>query len=269
MKVLCTGRGRKSTIPHDRFKVCDLTDYHQTMQLIEEVRPDYILHLAGFIDARQSWDTPYECIQANFGGTLHLLEAIRQHVPHSKTVVVGSALQFSPQKGEKPPHPYGLSKTFQVQLSQYWRDLFAIDIVVAKTSNLIGPGPSNGICSKIAQKIVVGERNHHTIQIDIQNGLAQCDFVDVRDAVDAYFHILTSQNDIELYEVGSGRSISLDELVCCFQTVTTEQFDITVAERRNMEPVCMDIQPLQSLGWKPAYNLVDSLQDLLAYHRAI
>ncbi|MGM7700953.1 NAD-dependent epimerase/dehydratase family protein [Pseudalkalibacillus sp. Hm43] len=268
LKIICTGRRRNSNIPDNEFKVCDLTDFKKTLQLIEEVKPNYILHLAGFNDALQSWNAPYECLQANFGGTLHLLEAIRRFVPRSKTVVVGSALQFSPQKGEKPPHPYGLSKTLQVQLSEYWSDLFAIDVVIAKTSNLIGPGPSNGICSKIAQKIVEAERHQHTIKIDIKNGLAQCDFVDVRDAVDAYFCILTNQNELNLYEIGSGKSITLDELVACFQAVTSGHFEITVEERRKTEPVSMEIQPLQSLGWKAAYNLVNSLQDLLAYHRA-
>ena len=54
---------------------------------------------------------------------------------------------------EKISNPYSLSKTMQVIIAEAWGELMGSNIIIAKPSNLIRPGVSNGICSILAKMI--------------------------------------------------------------------------------------------------------------------
>ena len=117
---------------------------------IKAVKPDYILHTAGKNDVKESWEKPAEYVTVNVLATVHLLEAVRKVKNNGKILVIGSALEFDPSG--LPNHPYGLTKTFQSLVAKSWDTLFHLPIMIAKPTNLIGPGPSNGFCSLIAEK---------------------------------------------------------------------------------------------------------------------
>ncbi|MCF6136892.1 NAD-dependent epimerase/dehydratase family protein [Pseudalkalibacillus berkeleyi] len=266
MNVTCIGRTLQRFQQNDHFVQCNLTNYLEIDQLIKDIKPDYVLHLAGFNDAAKSWENPMECIETNLHGTLHLLESIRKYVPECRTLVIGSALQFSPHN-EKAPHPYSLSKTLQILLTQNWQDLFSMDVIVAKPSNLIGPGPSKGICSIVAEQIVKSEQEGKPVKITLNNSLAQCDFVDVRDVVKAYFLLLEYPSSFRSFEIGSGTSHTLEEVITIYKTMTQQQFLVNINESCEQTPVCMELGPIQTLGWVPEFTLQSSLKDILTYFR--
>ena len=102
--------------------------------------------LAGQNHLGLSWNDPVSTLEANFLSTLYLIDALRHENPNCKTVVVGSALQFEPNDMSTLTHPYSFIKTLQVQVAQAWANLYNLHIVIAKPSNLIGPGLSNRVC---------------------------------------------------------------------------------------------------------------------------
>ena len=57
-------------------------------------------------------------------------------------------------KNIKVSNPYSLSKTMQVIIAEAWGGLMDSNIIIAKPSNLIGPGVSNGVCSILAKKMI-------------------------------------------------------------------------------------------------------------------
>jgi GDP-4-dehydro-6-deoxy-D-mannose reductase len=182
-------------------------------------------------------------------------------------LVIGSALQYTPCKNEHAPHPYSLSKTTQITLAEEWRNLFSMDIIIAKPSNLIGPGPSNGVCSRIAKEIVDAERNDRSPAFHLHNRKAQCDFVDVRDAVSAYLLILQSNTKGNLFEVGSGKSRTLESVLNVYTKVANHPIQSTSDQSVECAPVQLELAPLVALGWKPEYSLESSLKEILSYHR--
>ena len=63
------------------------------------------------------------------------------------------------------------------------------NIIIAKPSNLIGPGESNGICSILAKKMIDIESGRSKAIIEVNSLKDSRDFLDVRDAIKAY-HVL-------------------------------------------------------------------------------
>ncbi|MED3995529.1 NAD-dependent epimerase/dehydratase family protein [Peribacillus frigoritolerans] len=249
-------------------ELCDLTNKESVGKLIKKVKPEYLLHLAGQNHVGQSWIDPVSSLEANAMSTLYLIEALRQENPDCKVVIVGSALQFDPQNITTLTHPYSLSKTLQVLIAQSWGVLYNMNIVIAKPSNLIGPGISNGVCSIFAKKIVDMEENNAEKVLEVNNLQAIRDFVDVRDAVRAYEILLTQGKPGEIYDIASGNSHTLGEVITSFRDLTTIDFGIK-SKVKDQEEGRGEISPVEivKLGWKPVFSLKSSLEDILYFYR--
>lgn len=261
---------RKAADINDQVQIehCDLTDSTTVRKLVKKVKPQYVLHLAGQNHVGQSWLDPISSLKANSLSTLYLIEALRQESPSCKIVIVGSVLQFDPKEISTLTHPYSLSKTLQVLIAQSWVILYNMHIVIANPSNLIGPGFSNGVCSIFAKKIVDMEENEAERIIEVDNPNARRDFIDVRDAVRAYETLLTKGKSGEIYEICSGKSCSLEDIINEFKAITTVDFEIKSKLNNHMEQRA-EITPLKlmNLGWKPMISLESSLRDILSFYR--
>jgi len=249
---------------------CDLTDKEAVRKLIQKVKPQYLLHLAGQNHVGSSWINPVTSIEANVMSTLYLIEAIRQEHLSCRVLVVGSALQFDPHNLSSLTHPYSLSKTLQVLIAQSWKVLYNIDVIIAQPSNLIGPGLSNGVCSIFAKKIVEMEEKKAEQVLEVNNLNIQRDFIDVRDVVTAYEILIKEGNSGEIYRICTGKSHSLQEIVNMFKSLTTVDFEIKSQKNNHLEQN-LEIQPLElrELGWNPVIQLESSLNDILNFYRNI
>ncbi|KAA6447753.1 NAD-dependent epimerase/dehydratase family protein [Bacillus swezeyi] len=260
----------RTNTPDSQVKVayCNLTDQDAVASLVKKTKPQYLLHLAGQNHVGQSWLDPVSSLENNLLSTLYVIEALRHENPECKICVAGSVLQFDLNDLSALPHPYSLSKTLQVLIAQAWEILYNMQIIIAKPSNLIGPGFSKGVCSIFAQKIADMEASKADQILEIDNLNIQRDFLDVRDVVRAYEILLTKGESGEVYEVASGRSYSLNEVVSIYRKLTAIDFEIKsrVNEKINTK---LDLNPakMMSLGWKPVIPLESSLTDILNFYR--
>lgn len=254
--------------PEVLVEQCDLTNEEAVRKLIKKVKPQYLLHLAGQNHVGHSWSEPISTLEANYNSTLNLIEALRLENPDCKTVIVGSALQFDPSNLSTLTHPYSFSKTLQVLVAQAWAKLYNLHIVIAKPSNLIGPGFSNGVCSIFAKRIIYMEENKRETVLNVNNLGAQRDFIDVRDAISAYEILLINGSSGEIYEISSGKSYSLKEVITRFQSLTSVDFQITSTESDfNEAKVKILPNKILNLGWKPTISIQSSLEDTLIFYR--
>jgi len=247
---------------------CDLFNKEGVKDLIKQIKPDYVLHLAGQNAVGRSWEDPLDSLEVNAMGTAYLIEALRQEAPACKTVIVSSALQFNPTSISTFNHPYGLSKTIQSVFSQFWAFLYNMHIVIAKPSNLIGPGFSTGVCSIFAQRIVNMEREKEEKFLNVSNLNNRLDFLDVRDAVRAYDFLLTKGKSGDIYDVSSGKSRSLEEIINIFRKTTTIQFQTKVNDQSPLiNHVDLYPLPLIELGWQPTIPLETTIKDIVDFYR--
>ncbi|WP_083207739.1 NAD-dependent epimerase/dehydratase family protein [Fictibacillus arsenicus] len=246
----------------------DLQCYQSILNAVKKIRPDYVLHLAGSNSVTESWEDPFSYFNSNVINTLHLLEAVRSVSPRTKIVITTSLLQFSPQEKELPNHPYGVTKLIQKLLAEYWSALFSLNVVIAKPSNLIGPGPSKGICRILVEKIVSAEKGKGKPIIEVTNLQNTRDFLDVRDAVRAYEILLQKGLHGEEYEITSGYPRTLENVISLINGHT--KHDLIIQQQENTKP---DIykssngEAIVALGWKPIISFEDSIEDIFLYVR--
>ncbi len=264
------GTVRKSTSNfHQGIHVvqCDLSNPHLVKETIQSIKPDFILHLAGQNSVPKSWELPVESIETNVICTAYLLDAIRLSHHKCRIIVVGSMLQSTFSDPLSFLHPYSLSKTMQSHVAEVFSHLFELDCIIAKPTNLIGPGYSTGICSVLANKFVQLERGQGNKIIEIDNILAERDFLDVRDAVKAYETLFIEGMTNKTYEVTSGKAKSIQEVVKTFGHLTKTPFEIRT--RINQREPGKIVQPteLKALGWAPIIPFQQSLYDILNFYR--
>ncbi|MEH6986465.1 NAD-dependent epimerase/dehydratase family protein [Cytobacillus firmus] len=266
-KVYAAHRTHPPSAPKGRsVEVCNLLDRNQVRHLIKKVQPNIVLHLAAQNDAGQSWKSPVHTIETNVLSTLYLVDAIREMNLSCRFITAGSALQSDLNHISALPHPYSLSKTLQVLIAQAWEILFQLDVVIAKPANIIGPGPSHGICSILAKKIVELEQRGGHDPIEITSLKSRRDFLDVRDAVSGLKYLIEDGKNGEVYEIASGVSLSIGEVIDYFKTLTPVQFTI---HSHSDQGDCFTGSPqkLMDLGWKPKIPFEQSFEDLLNYYR--
>ncbi|QWI73098.1 NAD-dependent epimerase/dehydratase family protein (plasmid) [Bacillus mycoides] len=250
--------------------ICNLTNKIAVFKLIQSIQPDYILHLAGLNSVAESWKKPVEYLEVNLMGTCNLLEATRQVSPHCKTLIVGSALQADLTRSSIPAHPYSLSKTIQALIADAWGELMETNVLVAKPSNLIGPGLSNGICSILGRKIVDIEMGKSKPIIEINDVREVRDFLDVRDAVSAYHLLLSEGKNGEHYEICSGTKRMLSDVIKQYKDLT--ELDFKVYETKENNPTKqseLNLSKIGQLNWKPQIPFSRSLQDILHFYKQI
>ncbi|WP_436376246.1 NAD-dependent epimerase/dehydratase family protein [Cytobacillus sp. BC1816] len=259
---------RDISIDGVKVEQCDLNIKESVLNLIKRVKPQFLLHLAGQNHVGQSWSDPTGTLETNLLSTVFILDALHKECPESKSVIIGSALQIDPSNISAIPHPYSLSKTFQVLAARAWAELYGLSIVIAQPTNLIGPGKSNGVCSVFANRIAEME-NHNAEQIlEVNNLYAQRDFLDVRDAVRAYEILFRKGISKEIYPISSGKSQSLGEVAKIYKNMTPINFKIKSFEKSNREDkVRISSEKMNQLGWEPIFSFRTSLEESLNYFR--
>ncbi len=264
--VTAVTRGKQLVLANIQVAVCQLNCRDEVNQLIDQVKPDYLLHLAAVNHVGKSWADPVTTIEANVLSTLYLVDAIRRVKPFCRIIVVGSALQQ--HQSSRPSHPYALSKNLQERLIDAWVRLFDMDIVIAKPSNLIGPGRSNGVSAIFARQIVLMERQQAEAMLEVNNLAAKRDFIDVRDVVCGYEVLFANGKAGGIYDISTGGLASLGEMLAVYQRLSTLDFEVHSAAMSTVDDAaCVPPIALTALGWRQTISLVDSLRDTLDYYR--
>lgn len=254
---------------------CDLSNREAVSEMIKEIAPEAVLHLAGNNSVPESWRSPLLYMETNVMATLYLLEAMRS-LPNSRILVAGSRLKFTPGAVAGPPHPYSLSKTIQELVSLAWGTLFKQPVLLAEPCNLIGPGPSTGFCSLLAQHIVRSEvhAGEGVPPFNLSSRYALRDFLDVRDAVRAYDYILRVGTIGSIYRIDSGKQRELgdiaERLISRSAATVPMDWGPEQASRSEIAATNTNSTPevnVTSLGWQPEISLNQSLMDILDYYR--
>lgn len=267
--VIAVSRGSQSKIFDERIHLeqCDLTDKYQVKKLIIKTKPDLLLHLAGQNNVQDSWNEPIASLEANAMSTAYIIDTIRQENLPCKIIIVGSALQLDLGKISSLQHPYSLSKTIQVLMAQSWESLYGMDIVIAKPSNLIGPGDSTGVCSILAKKVAEMELHGSERVLTVNNLFVQRDFIDVRDAIRAYEKLFDIGKTGMVYDITSNKPRYLKEITDALQNLSMVDFKIqTLKSNHEKIEVTTPIKLLDA-GWFPLISFEKSMEDILIYQR--
>ena len=247
----------------------DITDPLKLKKLAEAEPPRLVFHLAAAIppvSEEALW-------HVNVGGTRNLIEAVASsEKPQVRVLVTSSAAVYRPTSAmvdEKAPaggaNPYGRSKWAQEQIALASGREFGVGIVIARTFNLLGPGlPQRLLAGSLCAKL----RESGNGPIALGDLSSFRDFIDVRDAVEAYRLIATKGRRNQIYNVCSGRATRSRTLVRRLATLAGKAGKIQenpAHHRSGVDRSLGDPRALMALGWHPAIPLQRTLRDMLEH----
>ena len=270
--------------PAVQFVDGDLLDAPSLVRAMQASRPEAIVHLAASSSVASSWDTPSEMLQVNVLGTLNLLEAARQLDLDAPLVLACSAeayglvgereLPIQEEQPFRPVSPYAVSKAAADMLGFQYFQAFHLRTVRLRLFNHCGPRQSHRfVVASFARQIAMIEAGLRPPRIRVGNLEVRRDFVDVRDAVRAYWSAATKGEPGQAYNVASGEAHSLrevlDRLLALSDAVVEVAFEPARLRPADIPVLTGDASRFRvATGWRPEIPLERTLADTLAYWRA-
>ncbi len=263
---------RRSPYVREMF-IGDLTDPSTIIPALEKTNPQIIFHLAGILKSDHATDF----FNAHVLGTLNLFESVRHSRTDPIVVVASSSAVYGRGYNNKrltekfTPRPitmYAVSKLIEelVALSAFRQK--KIPVICLRSFNLLGPGLSkNMVCSALAKRIAEAEINNHR-SIRVGNLSSRRDFLDVRDAVSAYELAARKCKQGQIYNICSGKSVTIQECLETMLTMATRSFEL-ISDRGliQKDDVPAQVGSHQKIhmqtGWRPHIRLEESLERLL------
>lgn len=243
----------------------DLGDLDAVKNIMSEIKPQVVYHLAGLVTARQECDLVLPMLEANLLGTVNLLLAL-DGVGCERIVVAGS----SEEKGtgpEGPGSPYAAAKLAATQYALMFQRVYSMPVTVAQFFMGYGPGQGVGkLIPYIIDNLLLGKVP------EISSGTRVCDFVYVFDLVRGLLKMADcSDIDGKVIELGAGQGIRIDEL--CEQLVEITGSDVrpqfgVLSERVNegVQVANGDVAQ-QLLQWEPKWSLRDGLVETVQWYQ--
>ena len=210
-------------------RVADLTDLTSVDAMINDIRPDAVVHLAGIaFVGHNSVDDFYH---VNLLGTRNLLEALSKSGHGKSGVVLASSAnvygntRVSPISESTPPAPeneYAVSKLAM----EYVAKLFAkqLPITITRPFNYTGVGQDHQF---LVPKIVSHFRQR-ALKIELGNLDVARDFSDVRDVAAVYATLIDRRASSDTINICSGRAIALGDIIDMCRSITGHNIDVVV-----------------------------------------
>jgi len=200
------------------YVACDITDPRAVAQLVRNIQPDRVFHLAG------SFSGDYERDRAiNADGALHVCEAVRLMPFRTRIIVIGSAAEYgavSPEENPvsenrvlRPVSIYGLTKALQTHIASFYANHFSMDIVVARLFNLLTTGLSDRLFVGRAERLIQRFKRGEIATMEFGNLSSTRDYVEGEAAVDQLLRIADKGERGDVYNVASGIPIEMRVLL--------------------------------------------------------
>jgi UDP-glucose 4-epimerase len=228
---------------------------------------DFVFHLAALADIVPSIEHPLEYFKSNVDATFNILQAATSHKIKRFVYSASSSCYGIPDAFPtpeiatiKPQYPYALTKRLGEELVMHWADIYKLPALSLRFFNVYGPrSRTSGTYGAVfgvflAQKLA---KKPFTV---VGDGTQKRDFTYVSDIVSALLQAAHSTNTGEIYNVGSGSTVSINYLVSLLGG------DKVNIPKRPGEPdiTFADISKItRDINWKPTVCIEDGVLKVL------
>lgn len=282
-------RVKKITGKDFPYYECDIRDKEGLARIFDAHKIDAVIHFAGLKAVGESVAKPLEYYDNNIGGTIALLEVMREK--NVKTIVFSSSATVYGSENPVPfkedmktggtTNPYGTTKymieiilqdlckanpEWSVSLLRYFNPIGAHE------SGLIGEAPNgipNNLMPYIAQ-VAVGKREKLSVfgnDYNTPDGTGVRDYIHVVDLAKGHVKAVAravSVKGCEVFNLGTGHGVSVLELVNAFKEANGIEIPYVIAPRRpgDIDNSYADVtKAWEILGWKTEKTIVDACRD--------
>jgi UDP-glucose 4-epimerase len=258
--------GAKSAQRHWQL---DLTDAAATQELVKEVRPDYVFHLASHVWGAPDLKHVLPTFHNNLQTTVNLLHALAG-TECRKFIITGSLVEPEARSGASVPGaPYAASKWAASDYVRMFHVLYHLPGAIARVFMVYGPAQQDPtkLIPYVIEQVLKGEAPQ------ITSGKRQIDWVYVDDiAVGLARMAVLPATAGQTVDLGSGSLITTAELVetVCELMGAKARPIFGALPDRPMEPVtaARSDETRRLLGWAPETSLAEGLRRTIAWHRA-
>ena len=267
----------------------DLNDQMSLITVLKKVKPDYVFHLAAQSYPQTSFMAPIDTLNTNILGTCRLLESVKLldlnpviHVCASSEVFGRIPPEKKPTTGideECPFHPaspYAISKIGTDMLGRYYAEAYGMTIMTTRMFTHTGPRRGDVFHeSTFAKQIAMIEAGVQEPVIKVGNLKSLRTYADVRDAVRAYYFLVT-KNPIagEYYNIGGTHTCEVGETLEKLLSFSPFRNKIRIeVDPERLRPVDADLQIpncrkfITHTGWTPEISFDQTMRDLLDFWR--
>ena len=258
-KVLVTREGETQCSKSNCSYHCDLLDFEKVSEMIRNIKPTRIYHLAGSFT--NDYNTDHE---SNVLTTKNILDAVYKYSSSARVLLIGSAAEYGLVSKEncpvaessslRPFSIYGLTKINQKTIMDYYVNTKSLDIVMARPFNLYGKGISSRLfIGKVYQEIN-SLKNGDVDKISLGNLDSERDFISIENAVKHYIRIMEKGIVGEVYNVASGKSIKIKDILSRILEEEHLDFNVVNANSRSEQTNDSDIIYADITKLKGLYN---------------
>jgi UDP-glucose 4-epimerase len=252
--------------PHLEVLIGDVADATFMQRAIAGV--DRVFHLAALADIVPSIEKPESYFRSNVDGTFATMEAARANGVRRVVYVASSScygipdIYPTPEDAQiRPQYPYALTKWLGEQIVMHWAHVYKLPAVSVRFFNIYGPrartsGTYGAVFGVFLAQLLAGK----PLTI-VGDGNQTRDFTYVGDAVNALVTAATSDKVGQIYNVGSGRTVSVNHLAQLLRPQA-----IVHIPKRPGEPDCTfaDTTRIErDLGWKARVPFEDGVEIML------
>ena len=270
--------------PGDNTIQVDLLDYEQVKNAVESIAPDIVIHLAGQANVGLSWKIPQRTMEINVIAAINLMEAVRVYNPKVRMVLVGSSDQYgnlgaagadvTENLQPHPQSPYAVSKMAQEEMAKVYVRAYGMNICMTRSFNHGGAGQREGFMIPDFAAGIVRVERREVSELRVGNLTARRDFTHVKDVVRAYRLLAEKGVPGEVYNVGSGKTYSAQEVLDLLRGMANCEVPVCQDPAR-MRPsdtpvICCNHEKLtRDTGWEPLLNMQAIAEDTLCYYRGL
>lgn len=263
----------------------DLRDTMAIDQAIQSARPDYVFHLAAQSYPLTSFTSPLDTLDTNVQGTERVLGALRKHAPDAVIHVCASSEVFGRVPKDKlpigeecsfhPASPYAISKVGTDLVGRFYAEAYNMCVMTTRMFTHTGPRRGDVFAeSSFAKQIAMIEQNRLPPVVKTGNLDSLRTWADVRDAVRAYYMLVTHKpTSGAYYNIGGQHVCTVRAMLDTLIGFSTCKDIRTEIDPTRIRPIDADLQVPDTskfekhTGWKPQIPFETTMRDLLDYWR--
>jgi len=266
------------------WHACDLRERSAVQALLDEIRPQAIVHLAALAAPSEVERAPLDALRANFLALDALLEALSRGGRRTRFLFVSTGEVYGPTAAAAPGHGesdplrpmnlYAATKAAGEMRVQLAVERAGLDALIARPFNHTGPGrPALYAESTFAEQIARIERGAQEPVLRVGNLDPVRDYSDVRDVVAAYSLLLERGERGQAYNVCSGQRRSIRSVLerLLARSTAEPRVEVDPARYRALPADSLayvgDASRMRALGWAPSHSVEAAFDALLDAYR--
>lgn len=223
--------------------IIDILDCSAVQSCMIDFQPDSVIHLAAQSNVDVAWNKAALTASVNVVGTINVMNALNTVNPTGKFINIGSGDEYGITAKTNsllnegmpclPQNPYAISKFCAEQIILKLGKKQKIKIISTRSFNHFGPYQKRGfVVSDFSSQIAAINKGMQRPVITVGDLSAERDFLYVEDVVDAYIKLLEQDVEPGIYNVASGRAISIKHILDLLLKISESNIEVLVDERK-------------------------------------